>query len=135
MKAGADGFIQRLEKGYDTLIGPEFLGGTDISGGQRQRLALARGFYRGRELVVLDEPTAHLDPIADHELMSRLRELLDGRTAIVISHRFANVRAADGILVMDAGRIVERGTHDELMAMSGRYAEMYRLQASSYTTP
>jgi len=132
--ADADVFIAELPAGYDTMLGPEFVGGTDLSVGQWQRIALARAFFRGAPFVVLDEPTASLDARAEHDLFERIRGLLAGRTVLLISHRFSSVRSADRIYVLDGGRVVESGTHDELMAESGLYAELFSLQAAAYLT-
>lgn len=131
--AGAAETVAGLPQGVDTPLGPEFEGGTSLSGGEAQRLAIARSFYRARNLVIMDEPTSALDAQADHALFNDLKSLLRGRTAIVISHRFSNVRSADRIFVFHQGRIVEQGTHESLMAAGGLYAEMYALQASPYT--
>jgi ATP-binding cassette subfamily B protein len=133
--AGADGFLSALPAGYDTLLGPQFAGGTDLSGGQWQRVALARAFFRDAPFVILDEPTATLDARAEHELFDRIRALLAGRTVLLISHRFSTVRSADRIYVLAGGRVVEHGTHDELMALGGRYAELFTLQAAGYLDP
>jgi ATP-binding cassette subfamily B protein len=132
--ADADGFIAALPAGYETRLGPEFVGGTDLSVGQWQRIALARAFFRGAPFVILDEPTASLDARAEHDLFERIRGLLAGRTVLLISHRFSSVRSADRIYVLDGGRVVESGTHDELMAQSGLYAELFSLQAAAYLT-
>ncbi len=129
--AGAEGVIDSLPDGFDTLLSRLFIGGTDLSGGQWQRVALARSFFRDAPLVILDEPSSALDPRAEHALFSTLRESLQGRTALFISHRFSTVRGADRIIVMDAGRVVEQGTHAELMAGSGLYADLYTLQADT----
>lgn len=131
-RAGIDEAVRSLPSGYDTPLGMELASGSDLSGGQWQRLALARAFYRDSPLIVLDEPTAAMDPRAEHELFNDVRTMLDGRTALLISHRYSSVRLADYIYVMHAGRIVEQGTHVELVARGGRYAELYALQASSY---
>jgi ATP-binding cassette subfamily B protein len=131
-QAGADQFIEDLPEGYATMLGPEFRGGTDLSVGQWQRMALARAFFREAPFIVLDEPTAALDPRAEQELFDRIRTLLAGRTVLLISHRFSSVRSADRIYVLDAGRIVESGDHDELMALGGLYAELFTLQAAAY---
>jgi ATP-binding cassette subfamily B protein len=130
--AGADRFIEGLPDKYATMLGPEFIGGTDLSVGQWQRIALARAFFRAAPFVVLDEPTAALDPRAEQELFDRIRSLLSGRTVLLISHRFSSVRSADRIYVLDGGRVVEHGSHDELMALGGLYAELFTLQAAAY---
>lgn len=130
--AGADDLLARLPDGYDTPLTRIFEGGQDLSGGQWQRVAIARAFYRDAPFVVLDEPSAALDPRAEYELFSSLRRVLHGRSALVISHRFSTVRNADRIYVMDQGRVAESGTHDELMARDGIYAELFSLQASAY---
>ncbi|MEX0699215.1 MAG: ABC transporter ATP-binding protein [Acidimicrobiia bacterium] len=131
-QAGAATMIEKLPGGYETLLGPEFLGGVDLSTGQWQRLALARAFFRNAPFVILDEPTASLDARAEHELFERIRSLLSGRTVLLISHRFSSVRTADRIYVLHEGRVVEDGTHQELVAAGGRYAEMFSLQAAAY---
>ncbi len=131
-QAGADDFIDKLPRGYETLLGPEFLGGVDLSVGQWQRIALARAFFRDAPLIILDEPTASLDAKAEHELFARIRTLLAGRTVLLISHRFSSVRAADRVYVLHEGEVVEAGTHTELIAAGGRYAEMYTMQAEAY---
>lgn len=130
--AGASDVVARLPDGLETQLGTEFDSGTSLSGGELQRLAIARAFYRSRELVILDEPTSALDAVSDHALLADLRRLLAGRTAIIVSHRFSNVRYADQIFVFNEGRIVERGTHASLMEARGLYAEMYALQANVF---
>ena len=131
-RADADEFLSRLPEGYDTMLGREFSGGYDLSIGQWQRVALARAFFRDAPFVILDEPTAALDARAESRLFERLRELLEGRSVLLISHRLSSVRSADRIYVLDGGRVVEEGTHDELMAAGGRYAELFTLQARAY---
>ena len=130
--AQADEFIRDLPKGYDNILGSEFYGGANLSLGQWQRVALARAFFRNAPFVILDEPTASLDPRAEAALFENVRSLYQGRAVLLISHRFSSVRSADRIYVLDSGRVVEHGTHEELMAESGLYAELFELQASAY---
>lgn len=131
-RAGASSALGEMADGLDTVLGRDLDDGTDLSGGQWQRLALARALFRDRDLVILDEPTAALDPRAEQELFRDVRTVLDGRAAILISHRFSSVRLADRIYVLDAGRVIEGGTHDELVALGGRYAELFELQSAAY---
>jgi ATP-binding cassette subfamily B protein len=131
-QAGAAEFVEELPDGYDTPLGPEFTGGTDLSVGQWQRVALARAFFRGAPVVILDEPTAALDPRGEQELFDRIRTLLAGRTVLLISHRFSSVRSADRIYVLDHGEVVESGDHQSLMAVGGLYAELFTLQAAAF---
>jgi ATP-binding cassette subfamily B protein len=130
--ADADRFLSALPAGYETVLGPQFIGGTDLSVGQWQRVALARAFFRDAPFVVLDEPTAALDPRAEHDLFVRIRSLLSDRTVLLISHRFSSVRSADRIYVLAEGNIVEAGTHEELMSDGGIYEELFTLQAAAY---
>ena len=129
-QAGADEFLEELEKGYETILSKAF-GGIDLSIGQWQRVALARAFFRNAPFIILDEPTASLDARAEHALFDTIRGLRQGRTVLLISHRFSTVRSADRIYVLKGGTIVESGTHGELMALRQLYAELYNLQAST----
>ena len=131
-QAGADRDIGTLPEGYQTLLGPAYIDGTDLSCGQWQRVALARTFFRDAPLVILDEPTAALDAKAEHELFARIGELFSDRSVLLISHRFSTVRSADRIYVLNEGYVVESGTHEELVAAGGTYAELFSLQASPY---
>ncbi|WP_445185029.1 ABC transporter ATP-binding protein [Pseudonocardia sp. Cha107L01] len=131
-RAGALAAVRDAPDGIDTMLGRDLDEGVDLSGGQWQRVALARALLRDTPLIVLDEPTAALDPRAEHELFTDVRAVLGGRAALLISHRFSSTRTADRIYVMDGGRVVECGTHDELIARGGQYADLYRLQSSAY---
>ena len=130
--SGADHVIARLPKGYDTLLGKWFEKGEELSIGEWQKVALARAFLRDAQLVVLDEPTSALDAQAEYELFVKFRELVRGRSAVLISHRFSTVRLADCIYVLQDGRTIERGAHDELMAQRGTYARLFKTQAQYY---
>ncbi|WP_433851440.1 ABC transporter ATP-binding protein [Stenotrophomonas nitritireducens] len=131
-RALADEVIERLPGGYAQLIGRRFKTGVDLSGGQWQKIAIARAYMRDAQVMILDEPTAALDARAEFEVFQRFKELSDRRTAVLISHRFSSVRMADRILVLADGRIEASGTHAELMAQGGRYAELFELQAAGY---
>lgn len=131
-RAGALELIEGLPDGWDTYLGRVFGNGVDPSIGQWQKLALARAFMRDAQVYILDEPTASLDAIAEREFYESVHELTRGKTTVFISHRFSTVRMADKIIVLDDGRIVEQGSHDELMAMDGHYAEMFNAQAERY---
>ncbi len=134
-ESGADAFLASLPDGYKTMLGRQFDGGEELSIGQWQRVALARAFFRGAPFVILDEPTAALDPRAEHELFERIRSMARGRTVLLVSHRFSSVRSADRILVLADGRLIEQGTHEELLAKGGQYAELFTLQAVAYLSP
>jgi ATP-binding cassette subfamily B protein len=136
-RAGADDVVARLKDGLETQLGPTWPGGVDVSFGQWQKLALARGFMRGSPLLlVLDEPTAALDAETEHALFERYAaaasEARDGGITLLVSHRFSTVRMADLIVVLDGARLVEVGTHDELLARKGQYAQLYGIQAAAY---
>jgi ATP-binding cassette subfamily B protein len=128
----ADEVIERLPGGYDQVIGKRFRTGVDLSGGEWQKVAIARAYMRDAQLLILDEPTAALDARAEFEVFQRFKDLSAGKTAVLISHRFSSVRMADRILVMNEGRFEAIGTHEELMAQRGRYAELFELQAAGY---
>ncbi|WP_336206074.1 ABC transporter ATP-binding protein [Nonomuraea sp. LPB2021202275-12-8] len=130
--AGADEVIADLPHGYRTLLDRRFKDGHELSGGQWQRIAVARGFHRDARLLICDEPTAALDARAEHALFERIRSHSDGRTVLLITHRLASVRYADRIYVLDHGKVTEQGDHETLMALGGLYAELYTLQASAY---
>ncbi len=131
-KSLAEEVIRKLPNGYVQQLGTRFDGGTDLSGGEWQKLALARAYLREAQVLVLDEPTASLDARSEHEVFERFAELTRGKMAMLISHRFSTVRMADRIFVLQGGRIAEEGPHDELMQSGGRYAEMFEMQAASY---
>ena len=131
-KSMADQTIGRLPLGYDQMLGRRFDQGVDLSGGEWQKVALARAYLRDAQLLILDEPTAALDARSEFEVFHRFAELTAGKMALFISHRFSTVRSADRILVLENGKIAEEGTHDQLASLGGRYAEMFEMQASSY---
>jgi ATP-binding cassette subfamily B protein len=131
-KSLAEQVIRKLPKGYDQVLGRRFEGGVDLSGGEWQKMALARAYLRDAQLLILDEPTAALDAKSEHEVFQRFAELTKGKMALLISHRFSTVKMADRILVLENGRIAEQGHHEQLLLNKGRYAEMFELQAASY---
>ncbi|MEO1621959.1 MAG: ABC transporter ATP-binding protein [Cyanobacteria bacterium J06632_3] len=133
IRAGAAEFIASLAQGYDTKLGNLFPKGRELSGGQWQKVGLSRAFMSQAQILILDEPTAAMDAIAEADLYQRFKSLTQGKITFFISHRFSSVRLADRILVLDDGQIAELGTHDQLMRKSGLYAEMFQLQASGYT--
>ena len=131
-KSLASEVIAKLHGGFDQMLGRRFEGGVDLSGGEWQKLALARAYLRDAQLLILDEPTAALDARSELEVFERFAELTDGKMALLISHRFSTVRMADRIVVLEAGRLVEEGNHSQLIALGGRYAAMFEMQAASY---
>jgi ATP-binding cassette subfamily B protein len=131
-KSLAEKAIRKLPKGYDQTLGSRFEGAVDLSGGEWQKMALARAYLRDAQVLILDEPTAALDARSEHEVFERFAELTKGKMSLLISHRFSTVRMADRILVLEGGRIAEQGKHDDLVRESGRYAQMFELQAASY---
>jgi ATP-binding cassette subfamily B protein len=143
--SGTDAVVAELPNGWDTVLSRDFQNGHDLSGGQWQRVSVARGLYRDAPLLIADEPTAAMDARAEHAVFQSLQSLTragaavsDGdrqgatRTTVLITHRLANIRHADQIIVLDHGRLTEQGTHGELMARGGGYAELFTLQAQSY---
>jgi ATP-binding cassette subfamily B protein len=134
-RVGADATLNALPMGLSTLLGRQFDDGVDLSVGQWQGIALARAFFRDAPLIILDEPTAALDAEAEQAVFEAIHALSDGRTVVIISHRFSTVRSADRILVLDKGELMEEGSHRDLMLRNGIYARMFNLQASAYVSP
>ena len=128
----ADEVIARLPGGYDQVIGKRFRTGIDLSGGEWQKVAIARAYMRDAQVLILDEPTAALDARSEFEVFKRFKELSRGKTAVLISHRFSSVRMADRIIVLADGKVEAAGTHEQLLAAGGRYAELFELQAAGY---
>ena len=131
-KSGADEFISRLPQQYDTMLGRLFDGGVELSLGEWQKIALARAFMRDAQILILDEPTASLDAKTEYEIFKRFQKLTEDKITILISHRFSTVRMADRILVIEKGKIIEHGSHEELIKLGGKYASMFYMQAESY---
>ncbi|HEY3971795.1 MAG TPA: ABC transporter ATP-binding protein [Candidatus Sulfotelmatobacter sp.] len=131
-KSLADEVVRKLPRGYEQMLGRRFEGGVDLSGGEWQKVALARAYLRDAQVLILDEPTAALDARSEFEVFQRFAELTRGKMALFISHRFSTVRMADRIVVIEDGRVAEEGRHDELTHLGGRYAEMFEMQAASY---
>jgi ATP-binding cassette, subfamily B, bacterial len=131
-KSLADTVVNKLEKGYDQMLGRRFEGGVELSGGEWQKIALARAYLRDAQLLILDEPTAALDARSELEVFERFAELTEGKMALLISHRFSTVRMADRIVVLAGGHLIEQGSHEQLMARGGVYAGMFEMQAASY---
>ncbi|MDM7255095.1 MAG: ABC transporter ATP-binding protein, partial [Paracoccus sp. (in: a-proteobacteria)] len=131
-RALADRVIGKLARGYEQILGKRFSNGVELSGGEWQKLAIARGYMRHAQVLILDEPTAALDARSEFEVFERFRELSQGKTAVLISHRFSSVRMADRILVLENGRVEASGSHEALLAQGGRYRELFDLQAAGY---
>lgn len=131
-KGGAASVIRKLPRGLNTVLGNKFDEGVDLSGGEWQKLALSRAFMREAQILILDEPTAALDAMAEYDIYERFAELTSGKTTIFISHRFSTVRMANHIIVLEDGRLIEEGRHDELMGLNGQYARMFNAQADRY---
>ena len=132
VRGGARRLIESLPDRYDTILGKWFEDGHQLSGGEWQRIALSRAFMRDAQILILDETTSALDAEAENDLFARIKQLAEGRMAIFISHRFSTTRRADRILVLENARLIEQGTHAELMMIGGRYADLFNLQAESY---
>ena len=132
-KGMADEFIRALPSGYDTQLGTWFKDGKELSGGQWQKVALARAFMRSKaDILILDEPTAAIDAKAEADIFEHFAELTANRISIIISHRFSTVRRADHIIVLEKSRIMEQGSHEQLLALGGQYATLFKLQAQGY---
>jgi ATP-binding cassette subfamily B protein len=131
-KSGADTYVENLPEKYNQVVGKMFEGGVDLSGGQWQKLALARAFFRDAPILILDEPTAAIDAKAEYEIFQKVEQLQKDKTVLIISHRFSTVRNADRILVLNNGKIIEEGSHESLMKKDGMYAELFNLQAQGY---
>jgi ATP-binding cassette subfamily B protein len=134
-RAVAHDMIKELPHGYETLLDRRFANGQDLSGGQWQRIAAARGFLRDADLLIMDEPSSALDPHAEHALFQSIRDRRGLKTTVLITHRLANVRHADVIHVLERGQLLESGSHEQLIAAGGRYARMFAIQAAGYQEP
>lgn len=130
--SGVNALVQKLPNKFDTVLGRTLEDGVDLSGGEWQKLGLARAFFRDAEILILDEPTAALDPLAEYELFERFARLTETKTSVIISHRFSTVRMADRIIVLEDGECIEQGSHEELLARSGMYANLFTTQAKHY---
>jgi ATP-binding cassette subfamily B protein len=131
-KSMAASVIERLPSSYEQMLGRRFEGGVELSGGEWQKVALARAYLRNAQILILDEPTAALDARSEFEVFRRFADLTMGKTALFISHRFSTVRMADRVVVLENGKVTEDGSHEELTNLGGRYAEMFELQAVHY---
>jgi ATP-binding cassette subfamily B protein len=131
-KSLASLLVKKLPNQYDQALGRRFNNGIELSGGEWQKVALARAYMKESQLLILDEPTSALDARAEYQVFQRFAELTKGKTAVLISHRFSTVRMANRILVLDKGKLLEIGSHEELLALNGRYAELFHLQAAGY---
>ncbi len=129
-KAGITRLVESLPKGYETMLGKWFEAGEELSIGEWQKLVIARAFYRDAHFIILDEPSSSLDADSEYQLFLNFKDLIEGKSALIISHRFSTVKMADRILVLEGGRIIENGSHEQLIELDGRYAEMYRKQLS-----
>jgi len=131
-QSGAESYIESLPQKYNQVVGKMFEKGIDLSGGQWQKLALSRAFFKDAPILILDEPTSAIDAKAEYEIFERVQKLQKDKTVIIISHRFSTVRNADRILVLNNGQIIENGNHDELIRQDGVYAELFKIQAQGY---
>lgn len=131
-QSGAESYIENLPQKYNQVVGKMFEKGIDLSGGQWQKLALSRAFFKDAPILILDEPTSAIDAKAEYEIFERVQKLQKDKTVIIISHRFSTVRNADRILVLNNGQIIENGNHDELIRQDGVYAELFKIQAQGY---